>query len=74
MIDVWLDLANSIVQQAARDYIDALKKLRRNPGNGPAAESKRALEKFFRSPWYEELTDVDGERLMKMLQKEVGTI
>ena len=72
MKDAWLDLANAIVQQAARDYIDALKKLKRNPSNENAAMSKRVLERFFRSSWYEELTDIDGERLIKMLQKEVG--
>ena len=71
MKDAWLDLANAIVQQAARDYIVALKKLKRNPGNGLAAESKKELERFFRSSWYEELTDIDGDRLMKMLQKEI---
>lgn len=72
MKDAWLDLANAIVQQAARDYIGALKKLRRNPSNEKAAGNKRELERFFRSSWYEELTDIDGERLMKMLQKEVN--
>lgn len=32
---------------------------------------KRALEKFFRSSWYQQLTSVDGEFLIRKLQNEI---
>jgi hypothetical protein len=70
-LKLWRDLANAIVEQAAKDYIAALRKLKKRPGNEKALSSLSELETFFRSTWYEELTDIDGERLIKMLKKEV---
>ena len=29
------------------------------------------IEKFFRSPWYQQLTSVDGEFLIRKLQDEI---
>nr|DAZ62539.1 MAG TPA: hypothetical protein [Caudoviricetes sp.] len=66
----WRDLANAIVEQAAKDYMAALRKLRKYPENYRAKAQINELERFFRSDWYGELTDVDGERLMKLLKKE----
>ena len=68
----WRNLANAIIEQAAKDYMRALRKLKKQPTNERAKQEKASIEKFFRSPWYEELTDIDGERLIKMLQKEVN--
>ncbi|MBR0136407.1 MAG: hypothetical protein IJM18_09400 [Clostridia bacterium] len=67
----WRDLANAIVEQAAKDYIAALRKLRKYPENYRAKTQIAELERFFRSDWYGELTDIDVERLMRMLKKEV---
>lgn len=67
----WLDLANAIVEQAAKDYTAALKKLKRYPGNDKHRAAVSEQERFFRSLWCGELTDIDGERLMRMLKKEV---
>ena len=68
----WQDLANGIVMQAAKDYMAALRKLKRFPQNPRAEAEITGIEKFFRSEWYSQLTEIDGERLMKMLKKEVG--
>lgn len=53
-------LANAIVIQAVRDY----KRLYRGKSFRNDMHGIDSLEKFFRSAWYKELTDVDGEFLM----------
>lgn len=65
-------LANAIVAQAARDYRSALKKLKRNPENLDALWRKGEVESFFRSAWYQELTNLDPELLIMRLKKEVN--
>ena len=64
-------LANAIVLQAVADYRAALKKVKHNPGNQDAIHEALQLEKFFRSQWYEMLTKVDGEYLIRRLQEEI---
>ena len=49
----------------------ALKSLKANSRNRTAQADKRENERFFRSQWYSALTDVDGEMLIRFLQKEV---
>lgn len=71
MLTPWRNLANAIIEQAAKDYMRTLRKLKKQPTSERAKLEKASIEKFFRSPWYEELTDVDGERLIRMLQKEI---
>lgn len=51
--DPWENLATAIVIQAANEYL--------------RTKDKEPLRRFFRSQWYRELTDVDGEYLMKTL-------
>lgn len=65
-------LARAIVRNAAREYVDALRALRRNPDNENAARMKEENERFFRSEWYMMLTDIDGEYLIRKLQEEVA--
>ena len=64
-------LANAIVLQAVSDYRAALKKVKKNPNNRDAIGEALQIEKFFRSPWYQVLTSVDGEFLIEKLQKEI---
>ena len=64
-------LANAIIELAAKDYRNALKDLQKNPQHHAARQMKSECERFFRSPWYEALTTVDGEMLIRMLQKVV---
>ena len=66
------ELANAVVIQAAKDYIKALKTLRKYPRDKDAGSVKDDCERFFRSSWYKTLTSVDGEFLMRKLQKEVA--
>lgn len=66
------NLANAIVLQAVREYRVVLKSLKRNPKNTDAMSDAEAIERFFRSQWYSELTSVDGELLIRRLREEVA--
>lgn len=66
------ELANAIVIQAAKDYMKALKKLKKYPRDAEARQMRNDCESFFRSSWYSTLTSVDGELLMRKLQMEVA--
>lgn len=65
------DLAIGIVVMAAKDYRLALRQLKRNPKNRAALEMVRDCEQFFRSEYYETLTNVDGGYLIRKLREEV---
>lgn len=69
-------LANAIVELAVKDYKTALKQHCRFPENKDYRDTVAGLERFFRSGWYETLTDLDGEYLMigvrRMVQQEVA--
>ena len=67
----WEDLANAVVLRAAEDYGLACRALRRNPYDRRNMKRKRSLERFFRSRWFAQLTDIDGEMLIKRIRKEV---
>lgn len=70
-ITIYEDLANAIILQAVKDYRMALKSLKANSRNRAAQADKTEIERFFRSQWYSALTSVDGEMLIRSLQKEV---
>ena len=69
--DPYERLANAIVLQAVSDYRVALKKIKAHPKNREAISEALEIEKFFRSGWYSQLTDVDGEYLIRRLQDEI---
>lgn len=51
----WEDLANAIVVQACRDYEQEY--------------YRTDVEVFLKGEWFKALTDLDGEKLLKKLQK-----
>ena len=69
--DPYERLANAIVLQAVSDYRVALKKIKAHPKNREEISEALEIEKFFRSGWYSQLTDVDGEYLIRRLQDEI---
>ena len=71
MADPYESLANAIVTSAAKDYMVALKILKKSPTNVTAKDTVNECERFFRSAWYSVLTDVDGEFLIRRLREEV---
>lgn len=64
-------LASAIILCAVADYRAALKKVKRNPKSKTAIDEALQIEKFFRNSWYQQLTSVDGEFLIRKLQDEI---
>lgn len=69
-LDPYENLANGIILQAVDDYRKALKKLEKNNRNREAEAEAESIEKFFRSQWYEMLTNIEGEYLIRKLTEE----
>ena len=69
--DPYERLANAIVLQAVSDYRVALKKIKAHPKNRQAIDEALEIERFFRSGWYQQLTSVDGDYLIRRLQDEI---
>ena len=69
--DAYERLANAIIIQAARDYKRTLKRLKKNPKNKEVMDEAMKLEDFFHSEWYEFLTSLDGDLLIKKLRKSI---
>jgi hypothetical protein len=70
--DPYENLANAIVAQAARDYLTALRRLKKNPENRTAMDEAMRLENFFHSGWYGVLTSVDPDYLIRKLREKVA--
>ena len=62
-------LRTAIVEQAAKDYQKVLKKKKRNPKY--ESYSKKELEDFFESQWFEWLVNCDGEYIMNEIKRMV---
>ena len=67
----WENLSNAIILKAVEDYRKARKRVRTFPDQKAAQATIREVEKFFRSWWFAQLTDIDGEMLVERLRKEV---
>ena len=67
----WEDLAQAIIMKAVEDYRKARRRVRHFPDQKGAQATIREVEKFFRSRWFAQLTDIDGEILIKRLREEV---
>lgn len=65
-------LGNAVVLQAVKDYRDAMEKLSRGKKNTIAEDTKKECEKFFKSPYFNIFTQLDGEALLSQLEKEVS--
>ena len=74
MADPYENLANAIVLQAVKDYRDALKRLKKKPGNQAAMSDAMECERFFHSGWYKTLASVDGEYLIQKLREEAKSL
>lgn len=70
MTDAYENLANAIILLAVKDYRRALKLLSKNPHSRSAMAAVNEMERFFRSDWYETLTSVNGEMLIRKLREE----
>lgn len=70
-LDPYELLANGIVLQAVRDYREASRKLRGGRKNVDAQFMKNECLRFFRSGWFQTLTSVNAEYLIRKLDQEV---
>ncbi|MCH4000657.1 MAG: hypothetical protein LKF15_10635 [Lachnospiraceae bacterium] len=70
--DPYENLANAIIIQAADDYVAALKRIQKNPGNKAALHDAMSIENFFHSGWFGVLTSVDPDYLIEGLRKKVN--
>lgn len=69
-----LQLRDAIVEFAAKDYRNIHRQLLRADSDRKRNNlllRKMELEAFFHSEWYQTLTDIDGDRLMKDIRKYV---
>ena len=71
-MDGYEKLANAIIEQAAKDYRFASRKLRKDPYHPTSLGTVREVEKFFQSEWFKTLTTADGETILNMLKEECG--
>lgn len=62
------NLANAIVVQAVKDYRSARRMQNIDPHSARGKIGN--LRKFFRSDWFSVLTGIDGEYLIRKLDKE----
>ena len=69
-MDGYERLANEIIILAANDYRRALEGLRKHPYSRAAKKTIKELEDFFHSDWYSNLTEVDGELIIKRIREE----
>ena len=70
MADPYESFANAIITTAAKDYMAALKILKKSPANVNAESTVTECERFFRSSWYAALTSMDSEFLIRRLREE----
>ena len=66
----WQALANAIVEQAARDYVSAVRLLKKDPESRIGMREAQDLEAFFHSAWYGILTDMDPDYLISRLREK----
>ena len=65
-------LVLAIVRQAAEDWRRAVLMLSGRPDHPEALALRRETERFFRSRWFHQLVDLDGEELLERLKREEG--
>lgn len=66
-------LANAIIEQAAKDYRTARKKLQKKPYHLASMRTVVEIEVFFHSDWFKVLTKVKGDLILKQLEEEFDT-
>ena len=68
----WEDLAQAIILQAVEDYRKCRRLVRRKLNQFEAQKMIREVEAFFRSKWFKQLSDADGNIIFEQLKQEVA--
>ena len=66
----YVSLAHAVIVLAVQDYRKAARALSINPDAMRSKWQIQEIEQFFRSPLFKDITDLDGERLIKKLRTE----
>lgn len=74
MTDPYENLSNAIILQAVKDHREALRKHSKRSRYDPALQTINEVERFFRSEWFERLTSIDPEMLIRKLKAEVDDL
>jgi len=69
-LDPYEELANAIVEQAAKDYQEMRRKLRKNPNDMTARGQMGEVVRFFHSRWFGILTDANPDYILEQLKEE----
>ena len=69
-LDPYEELANAIVEQAAKDYREMRRKLRKNPNDMTARGQMGEVVRFFHSRWFGILTDANPDYILEQLKEE----
>ena len=64
-------LANAIVMQAVRDSRYNYARYQKHMCDATAKDELERLERFFKSKWFAQLTDIDGEWILKEIRKRL---
>ena len=72
MNENWEKFAQAIILQAVEDYRKCRRLVRRKPGQIEAQKMIREVEAFFRSRWFKQLSEADGNMILEGLKKEVA--
>ena len=67
----YVELANAIIAQSAKDYRSAINQLSLNSNDRVALREKKSIERFFHSDFFSILTNLNGDVLLAKL-KEVS--
>lgn len=65
------ELGCAIVLQALKDYAGAFRRLKENEKDEKAIKEIASCEEFFRSGWFEALSDANGEELIRSIRKRI---
>lgn len=72
IMDCYHNLANAIIITAANDWRKAVQTLKKYPSNTSAQKEKALCEEFFLSEYFDILTNVYGDDLLRRLKEEAG--
>lgn len=64
------NLANAIIEQAAKDYLRVVKAVERQKDARAALKKALGIEAFFHPKWYGTLMQKDPDYLIERLRKE----
>lgn len=70
--DPYEHICKAIIIQAVNDYRRAMKKVIVNPRNKDALDDVLDIEAFLKSQWFQQLSQLDGQYILKRLQIEMA--